>query len=79
MIMKMAAIMAIEIHAPARNLVTTTRISTNPVMHRPNPLMVRERIIRWRTCGSRSVRSSRFQCRSMPVWDSVKETNTPTM
>ena len=71
--------MAIEIHAPATNLVTTTSTSTKPVMHRPTALIVRERYIRRRMAGSRSVRSRRFQCRSIPVWDRVNETNTPTM
>ena len=75
----MTTIAAIEIHAPARNLVATTRTSTKPVITRPMPLMVRDRYMRRRLAGSRSVRSSRFQCRSMPVWDRVNDTNTPTM
>ena len=45
----------------------------------PNALIARERIIRRRASGSRSVRSSRFQCRIMPAWESVNETKTPTM
>ena len=46
---------------------------------KPTPLTNRERFIRLRTAGLGSVRSSRVQCRSMPSWDSVNETNTPTM
>jgi hypothetical protein len=54
-------------------------ISTTPVRQAPNPLIARDRIIRCRAVESRSVRSNRFQCRSMPVCDSVNDTNTPTM
>ena len=42
-------------------------------------LMTRLRYIRRRAAGSCSVRSSRVQCRTMPVWLRVNETNTPTM
>jgi hypothetical protein len=72
------SIAAIAIHAPSRNLVTSTTISTAPVSHA-------ERVdrpgadIRPRAGRIRSVRSSRFQCRTMPAGDSVNETNTPTM
>ncbi len=41
--------------------------------------MARERIMRARAAGSGSVARCRFQCRTMPNWLSVKETNTPTM
>ena len=75
----MTAIAAIEIHAPWVNLVASTRTSTKPVIPAPTPLIARDRIICRRRIGSRSVRSSRFQCRSMPVWDRVNETKTPTM
>ena len=44
----------------------------------PIPLITRDRCILPRTAGSVSVRSSRVQCRSMPVWLTVKDTNTPT-
>ena len=70
---------AIAIQAPWVNLVASTITSTLPVITRPNPLIPCERRIRRRVAGSRSVRSSRFQCRTMPVWLSVKDTNTPTM
>jgi len=73
------AIAASAIQAPWLNLVTSTRISTAPVMVRPKPLMPCERRIRRRAAGSVSVDSSRCQCRSMPVWDSVKDTKTPTV
>jgi hypothetical protein len=69
----------IAIHAPTTNFVTTTMTSTVPVQVNPMALMTRERIIRRRTSGSVSVRSSRVQCRTMPIWLSVNETNTPTM
>ena len=75
----MTAIAAIAIQAPSRNLVMSTMTSTVPVSTMPNVLMARERIIRRRLLGSRSVRSNRFQCRIMPACDSVNETNTPTM
>jgi hypothetical protein len=42
-------------------------------------LIARERIIRRRWAWSPSVASSRFQCRTMPIWLRVKETKTPTM
>ena len=42
------------------------RPAPTPVMHRPNALITRERCIRRRAAGSRSVRSSRVQCRTMP-------------
>ena len=41
--------------------------------------MTRERIILARSAGSVSVRSSRVQCRTIPVWLRVNETKTPTM
>ena len=53
--------------------------STVPVQIRPTVLMTRDRIIFRRTAGSVSVRSSRVQCRTMPIWLSVNDTNTPTM
>ena len=67
------------IHAPARNFVTTTTTSTDPVQMKPIVLITRDRIILRRAAGSVSVRSRRVQCRTMPIWLSVNETNTPTM
>ena len=62
------------------NFVISTMTSTTPVSDPPTALMV------WRAAhpaarrpGRVSVRSCRFQCRTMPVWLSVNETNTPTM
>ena len=52
--------------------------STVPVMVRPIALMTRDRFIRARTAGLFSVFSSRVQCRSMPSWLTVNDTNTPT-
>ena len=61
------------------NFVISTITSTMPVIAAPNPLMACERRIRRRAAGSVSVASSRFQCRSMPVWLSVNEVKTPTV
>jgi hypothetical protein len=79
MITKITAIATIAIHAPRVNLVTSTMISTAPVMTRPTELITRERIMWLRAAESVSVRSSRVQCRTMPVWLTVNDTNTPTM
>jgi hypothetical protein len=46
---------------------------------KPTALMIRERNIRRRTAGLRSVPSARVQCRIMPSWLRLKETKTPTM
>ena len=70
---------AIAIHAPCVNLVTSTTTSTSPVTTAPKALITRVRTHPAGAAGSVSVRSSRVQCRTMPVWLSVKETNTPTM
>ena len=69
----------IVIHAPARNLVISTITRTTAVNPRPKVLMARDRIIRRRTAGSRSVRRCRVQWRIMPSWLRLKETKTPTM
>ena len=53
--------------------------STVPVATNPTVLTTRERIIVRRTAGSVSLRSSRVQCRTMPIWLNVNEMNTPTM
>ena len=45
----------------------------------PIVLITRDRQIRRRTSGSCSVRSVRFQCRTMPHWPSVNAVNTPMM
>ena len=74
-----ADIATIAIHAPAMNLVTSTTISTAPVQMNPMVLITRERIIRRRSAGLVSVRRCRVQCRTMPIWLSVNEMNTPTM
>ena len=67
------------IQAPARNLVTSTMTSTVPVAMKPTVLITRDRIIRRRSAGSSSPPSSRVQCRTIPIWLSVNEMNTPTM
>lgn len=61
------------------NFVTRTTTSTRPVKNAPKVLMARERTMWRRLAWSFSVRRWRFQCRTMPVWLSVNETNTPTM
>ncbi len=76
---KITVMAATEIHAPCTNFVTSTITSTSPVTDRPTALIARLRIIRRRTARSVSVRSSLVQCRTMPVWLAVNETNTPTM
>ncbi len=76
---KTIAIARIAIHAPCVNFVRSTMTSTVPVMPRPTVFTTRERRMRDRSRGWCSVRSARVQCRTMPSWDSVKETNTPTM
>ena len=48
-------------------------------MSKPTVLITRERFILRRAAGSVSMRSSRVQCRTMPIWLSVNDTNTPTM
>ena len=79
MMTNIAVIARMAIHAPTMNLVTTTMISTVPVHRKPIVLITRERFIRVRTTASVSVRNSRVQCLTMPIWLSVKDTNTPTM
>ena len=79
MITNSAPIARIAIHAPARNFVTTTTTSTAPVHMQPIALMTRDRCILRRSAASVSTRSSRVQCRTMPIWLSVNDTNTPTM
>ena len=68
------------IYAPWVNLVTSTMTSTSAVKTRadavddPGPV---------HACAGRrrvgGVRSSRVQCRTMPAWLRVNETNTPMM
>jgi hypothetical protein len=53
-------------HAPCVNLVRTTIASTTVVSDPPTVLMICDRRIRRRTCRSRSMPSSRFQCRTIP-------------
>ena len=57
----------------------STVTSTTPVITAPKPLIAWARRIRRRSAGSVSVARWRRQCRTMPVWLSVKETNTPTV
>ncbi len=65
--------------APWVNLVSITITSTRPVTQAPKPLITRERWASARTFGSGSLPSSSFQCRTMPIWESVKEVKTPRM
>ena len=55
MITNKLSIAKIAIQAPARNLVTTTTKSTDPVQKKPIVLITRDRIMRRRTAGSVSV------------------------
>ena len=57
----------------------STVTSTTPVITAPNPLISCARRIRRRSLGSVSVARCRRQWRTMPVWLSVNETNTPTV
>ena len=80
MMTKMMPIATMAIQAPARNLVISTMTSTTAVKQNPMALIVWLRRIIWRrTAASFSLRSNLFQCRIMPIWQSVNETNTPTM
>ena len=45
----------------------------------PMVLITRDRIIWRRTAESLSMRNSRVQCRTIPTWLNVNDTNTPTM
>ena len=67
------------IQAPARNLVISTTTRTDAVIPRPKVLITRERNIFRRAAGSCSVFRWRVQCRIMPSWLRLNETNTPTM
>jgi hypothetical protein len=67
------------IQAPWVNLVTSTMISTSPVVAAPSALMTSARRIRG-PCPPRSGRRIAVsQCRTIPAWLRVKETNTPMM
>ena len=77
--MKKTTIARIVIHAPARNLVISTITSTTAVNARPKVLIIRERCMRRRAAGSRSVVRCRVQCRIIPSWLRLKDTKTPTM
>ncbi len=79
MSMKKMPIARIVIHAPARNFVISTITSTTAVNDRPTVLIMRDRNIRWRTAGSRSVLRCRVQCRIIPSWLRLNDTKTPTM
>ena len=47
--------------------------------HKRGKLTARERIILRRSAGSVSARRWRFQCRIIPSWLRLNDTNTPTM
>ena len=67
------------IHAPCTNLVTSTRTSTTLVAAAPVRLIACERCMARRVRPPAAVRSSPLQCRTMPAWLSVNDTNTPMM
>ncbi len=64
--------------ADAAGVAISTASRALAVPGRGNP-GTRDRIIRARAAESVSVRSRRVQCRTMPIWLSVNDTNTPTM
>ena len=57
----------------------STVIRTSPVMVAPNPLIDWLRRIRRRSGGDGPPASSCCQCFTIPIWDSVNDTNTPTV
>lgn len=65
--------------APAWNFVRRTTMSTVADIAAPTALMMRDRCMRDRSLALRSRRRWRVQCRTMPICEVVKETNTPTM
>lgn len=65
------------IHAPCVNLVTVTMTSTDAVMSAPSALIARPR--HTGPAASERSRSTRIQRRTMPIWPSVNEMNTPMM
>ena len=71
-------IAGIAIQAPAMNLVTRTMSRTVPVAMNPMVLMTR-RAGHPAALGRIVLGASRVQCRTMPIWLSVNEMNTPTM
>src|SRR5271156_6225405 len=57
------------IHAPSVNLATSTMTSVMPVARAPTPLMIMRRSV--------PLPPSRFQCITMPAWESVKARKAP--
>ena len=66
-------------YAPCVNLVASTMTSTSEVTHAPSALIARERCIVPRARVEAETASRCVQCRTMPAWLSVNETNTPMM
>ncbi len=65
------------IQAPWVNFVIVTMTRTLKVIEAPMRLMIRLRMMPPRP--SAPLRIRRIQCRTMPVWPRVNETNTPMM
>ncbi len=65
-------------YAPWVNLVISTTTRTRAVSTAPIPLIARDRCMAAAVLPV-AVRSSRFQCRTIPHWLRVKDTKTPRM
>ena len=79
MVSQITGIATTTIQAPLANLLISTMTRTTPVKQAPIVLIVRDRYILRLVARSVTVRSRRFQCRIMPVWLQVNDTNTPMM
>ena len=79
MVSQMTGIATTTIQAPLANFDTSTITRTTAVKHAPIVLIIRDRNICRRARASVVLRSSRFQCRIIPVWLHTKDTKTPTM
>ena len=79
MVSQMTGMATTTIQAPLANLLISTMTSTTAVKHAPTVLIARDRTMRRRALLPGPVRSSRFQCRIIPVWLHTNDTNTPMM
>ena len=79
MVSQMIGMATTTIHAPLANLLISTMTRTTAVKQAPTVLIARDRTMRRRELLSVSSRSSRFQCRIIPVWLHTNDTNTPMM
>ena len=79
MVSQMIGMATTTIQAPLANLLIRTMTRTTAVTQAPIVLIVRDRIMCRRAALSVWSRSSRFQCRIIPVWLHTNDTNTPMM